>query len=192
MTPVCWKADYTFTGTEAGAVTVTPDPVGLSYYYTSQAEMSRILSPDVASALVEDYSDAPSILNIWNEIREEATDLVNYYLAMWYEESDMATSSWVRRNATWLGCYLVSQRRGDPGKYHSRAEEIVAMLEQVSLGRKQVPRLPTKADLTPSLSNYTVDDRFHLAKIRVIPSISTGGTSGKQHLDARFPQEWFR
>jgi len=185
-------ADYSSTGTPTSATPTLPLAIDLTYYYTSQAEISRIVSTDAADAFTDDIDDSTSESELWDEIRAEATDMVNYYLAAWYDESDMVANSWIRRQATWLGCFLLSQRRGDPGKYHARSEQIIDMLERISTGRKQVPRLPQKADLTPSLSNYRVDDRFYIAKIRVQPTISSGGTSGRQHMDPMFPCEWFR
>ena len=74
--------------------------------------------------------------------------------------------------------------------FEDRMQEVIVLLEEITRHDRIIPRLPTRADLTPAMSNLHIDDRFRTHKIRVHPTISTGGTSGKQDLSPRFPFEW--
>jgi hypothetical protein len=152
--------------------------------YTSQTEIERIWS---ANAVTLRTDEIGSTTDYWDEVNEEATDIVNLYASIWYEESDMYSNRFVRRLATWIGCYLVSLRRGDPGQYYAQYERVIDILEKIQKGILQIPRLGTRADITPALSNMRVDDRFSINKVRVQPSVSTGGTSSRQDLDPQYP-----
>lgn len=161
----------------------------LTYEYTTRAEMDRIFSASGVSLRIDDLSD-PDDVTIFTEIIGEATEMVNYYCSLNYEEIDLNDSFMVRRWATWIACYLLSQRRGNPAVFSDKYEEVLAMMEEVSNFTRIIPRLPTREDLTPAMSNLHIDDRFRTHKIRVHPTISTGGTYGKQDLSPRFPFEW--
>ena len=155
--------------------------------YTSEAEIKRILSTPGFDLRVDDLANT---LEVITDVVEEATDLVNFYCALNYNESDLETSPLVRRWATWIACYLLSQSRGNPALFVDRMGEVLALLEEVSKHDRIIPRLPTREDLTPAMSNVHIDDKFRTHKIRVHHTISTGGTYGKQDLSPRFPFEW--
>jgi len=159
----------------------------LSYAYTSEAEIKRVISTSGFDLRVDDLADT---LDAITDIVEEATDMVNFYCGLHYNESDLETSPLVRRWTTWVACYLLSQRRGNPAIFADRMGEVLALLEEVSRHDRIIPRLPTREDLTPAMSNVHIDDKFRTHKIRVHPTISTGGTYGKQDLSPRFPFEW--
>ncbi len=158
--------------------------------YTSQAEIERIWSVQGAAVHVDDYlgdetppnDDATFQAAVWDEIIAEATDEVNFYLAKFYEPGPMALNRWVRTRATWIGCYLLSLRRGDPGYYQTLYDKAIAQLERVD-ETHPVPRLSYNQSFTPSMSNIRIDDRFRVAQQRVMSTISTGGTSSLQHQD---------
>ena len=164
----------------------------LTYTYTSQTEIERIWSSAAALLRTDDDQDDVAESGVWDDIVNEATDTVNLYLEKWYEPSDMAENLWVRRAATWVGAHLLSLRRGDPGNYFDRYERIIAVLQEIWEGKRQVPRLAQRADTSPAMSNLRVDQRFAVKKIRVQESISTGGTSSRQDLDSQYPWgEWY-
>lgn len=158
----------------------------ITYTYTTADEIKRIFSTAAVELRVDDDEDGyvnTTEDDVYTDIVYDATDVINLYLEQWYDPSDMAENSWIRRQATWIGCYLLSQRRGNPSQYNKRYEEVIAQLEKIQEGKLQVPRLPHRADFTPALSNYRIDDRNQVQKIRVQPNISTGGTSARQHTD---------
>ncbi len=158
--------------------------------YTSQAEIERYWSKRAAALHVNDFDDdeVPDFDNeqfqtdVWEEIVTGATDEANFYLLRFHQAADLANNRWVRTRATWIGCYLLSLRRGDPGYYTTLYERAIGDFQRVD-ETHPVPRLGLKTEFTPAMSNIRIDDRFRVAKERVEPMISTGGTSGRQHLD---------
>ena len=164
-----------------------PSRSPLAYVYTSEAEIKRILSNSGFDLRLDDLSND---LDTVTDLINEASDLVNFYCGLHYDESDLETSTLVRRWATWIACYLLSQRRGNPAIFSDRMGEVLALLEEVSRHDRVIPRLPTRENLTPAMSNVHIDDKFRTHKIRVHPTISTGGTYGQQDLSPRFPFEW--
>ena len=159
----------------------------LAYTYTSEDEIVRILSSSGVNLRVDDLDDTTTLMT---EIVSEATDMINYYCGLNYDESDLNNSVLVRRWASWIGCYLLSQRRGNPAMFEDRMQEVIVLLEEITRHDRIIPRLPTREDLTPAMSNLHIDDRFRTHKIRVHPTISTGGTHARQDLSPRFPFEW--
>lgn len=148
--------------------------------YTSETEIERLITETGGSLRMDDLSDDA---DMWQEIVEEATDVVNQYAEGRYESSNMKLSSWVRRRATWIGAYLLSQRRGNPSQFNQRYQEILDELKAVAAGQISIPRLPIREELTPAHSNLVIDDRFHSRKIRVQRNTSTGTRSGQSDLD---------
>lgn len=155
----------------------------LTYKYTTQAEMERAFS----TAAVTARTDDGVLADLLDDCINEATDEINFHCERWYEPSDMVNNLWVRRTATWLACYYLSQRMGNPAQFETHIEEIKLRLEHIYSGHKQIPRLATRDDMTPAMSNLRVDDRFRVEKIRVQPTISTGGSYSKQDKDPVFP-----
>lgn len=155
----------------------------IQYLLTSQVEIERIWSEEAALDRADDDNDGQAETDVWSDIITEATDECGFYLEMWYDPADYVNNAWCRRAASVCGAFFLSQRRGMEAQYVSRYERIIAKLEAIAAGRLQIPRLPQRADLTPSMSNYSVSNQYAVSKIRVQPSISTGGTSSRQNLD---------
>ena len=155
----------------------------LQYVYTSQTEIERLMSQLSAELYVDDtgIGQATDPL-IWTDVIYQATDTVNIYAQKFYGEDVLAHSSWVHRIATWIAAHFLTQRRGNPGTYSSYYDEAIALLERVANGSLQIPRTAIRGAVIPSMSNFTIDDRFPINKIRVQPSTSVGGTSTEQDL----------
>lgn len=155
----------------------------LPYVYTSQAEIKEIWSTVAADDRLNDPPATSPLANVLNDTINEATDTVNMYVQGYYIDSLLTTSALVRRWTSYIACHLISIRRGDPGQYTAEYERILETLDKIRQGIFQIPRLPVRDDMTPAMSNYTVDNRFSFNKIRVVPSISTGGTYPNQDVD---------
>lgn len=162
----------------------------LAFTYTSREEIVRIFGNNGVNLRGDDLRNASGEAAMMGEIIGESTEMINFYCGMNYDEIDLSDSYLVRRWATWIACHLLSQRRGNPAMFVDKYEETLRLLEEVYKFNRIIPRLPTREDLTPAMSNLHIDDRFRTHKIRVHPTISTGGTYGKQDLSPRFPFEW--
>jgi hypothetical protein len=161
----------------------------LPYIYTDQTTIERLYSDTGVTLVIDDMSSGEKAL-FWTEVTSEASDVVNQYAEMYYAPIDLNTSSWVQRRTTWIAAYLISQRRGNPAIFGDRYDEIIEELKAVYRGELLIPRMPTREDMTPAMSNLIVDDRFRVHKLRVHPTISTGGVSSRQDMSPRFPWEW--
>lgn len=164
----------------------------LTYTYTSQNEIERILSNSGVQLRIRDLNGTNSS-DYWAELIAEATDVVNQWVDGFYDYDDLADNQWVRRHATWIALTLLCRRRANPvpDSILERYEEVLEDLRNVKMGVIQIPRLPTRSDMTPAMSNLRVDDRYYSRKLRVNPSISAGGTSGDQDLDWWWSYDWF-
>lgn len=160
------------------------------YPFTTRDEIERLFGEKAVKLRQEDLQGGDLTL-YWTDLIADATTKMQAYLEMYYEPADLANSRWVRVRATWIGAFLLSQRRGNPAQYLSRYQEIMEELQAIAAGILQVPGLPTRADFTPAMNNLIVDDRYALAKLRVHDPISTGGTSGRLHSSFLIhPFEW--
>ena len=161
----------------------------LANVYTSQDEIDRLFST-VGVSLRTDDLESIDLTAYWTELTEEVTETINQYAEMYYAPADLVTSRWVRSRATWLGAHYLSMRRGNPALFLARYEDIITDLENVALGNVIIPSLPTRADMTPTMSNLIVDERFVVKKLRVHPVISAGGNDSRQDPAYIYPYEW--
>ena len=162
----------------------------LAQVYTSKAEMESLISFAGVDLRLDDLGEA-DMTQVILEIVEEATDVVNEHCLGRYEATDLVDSRWVHSVATWIGCYLLSQRRGNPALFSERYEQVITRLEDVQHRRKNIPRVPERANMIPAVSNVRVDDRYMKNKVRVERSISTGGTYTGQHSERDYFADLF-
>ncbi len=166
-------------------------PETITYLYTTQAEMERLYGKQGLAALIGDIGGA-NIAEWWLEIAADATTQIDAYASQIYNASDLYTSRWVRTRATWIGCFRASQRKGQPDLFSQRFAEIMEELEKVREQEIIIPNLPTSFDMTPAMSNVYIDARYEIDKIRVLPTISTGGAGSRQSLAWQmWPSDWF-
>lgn len=162
----------------------------LSYTYTSETEINRLIRTTDKTLNLDDDGDGTAETDALSDIINEATDVVNTYCLKFYEASAMADNLWVRRHCTAIACWLLSQRRGNAAKMQKKYDRAIEQLERVFKGEMQIPRLPYRANMDPALSNYVVDERHPVGQSRVQPSQSVGGTYSGQPLDWSDPG-WF-
>lgn len=161
----------------------------LSYTYTSQAEIESLYSSEGVSLRIDDLTGS-ALTNFWTEWIADATTIIRSYCEGTYSDEDLSISHWVRRRATWIAAYLMSQRRANPAQFQPRYEEIMEELERVRTGELTIPGVPMRADLSPSVDNLVIDDRMFLRKQRVQSGISAGGTSARLNNAYEYPYDW--
>lgn len=143
----------------------------LSYTYTSEAEIKRLMT---SAGYTEYVTDDQTAADVLADVINQATDEINVYCCRWYAEVDLANNSYVRRLATYIAAYHLTNRRGEEPRYTTEYQDGRTFLEKVMSGLLQLPRCPQRADLTPCHSNYVIDDRFQQQKVRVQDSTSSG------------------
>jgi phage gp36-like protein len=151
----------------------------LSYEYTSEAEIRRLYGKTGLQNILRDVSGT-DLEAIWDEIIADATQTIDQYAAQIYNQEDLATSRWVRIRATWIASFRLSQRTANNDLFAQRYEEIIEELQKVLSLQLMIPNIPLSADMSPMMSNPTIDPRSNSKKIRVQQEISTGGTSDRQ------------
>lgn len=165
--------------------------------YTSRAEMESCFSFYGLDLRLDDDQTDGEVVNPTEETfldhcGYEATDLINQFLVSRYEPSAINTNRWVRRTASWMACYILSSRRGNPRQFVARYEEAILHLKDIHDGQRMIfdedgNPVPSRSDLSPSHSNLTVDDWYWRRKLRVQSTTSSGGTHSKQDIDYLMP-----
>lgn len=151
--------------------------------YTCQICMERLFSEDGIFNRVDDGIDIPAQNKLIADCIADATDDINQYCLPLYPEPELYKSRWVSRRACYLACYYLSQRRGNPAQYQSQYDRITDELRRVQRYQLQIPRLRPRHELTPSLSNIIVDDRYPQDSLRVVVTNKYGTDYTGQHLD---------
>lgn len=165
-------------------------PTALAYTFTTQAEIERLYSVEGVELQVLDLKNANVALH-WAEVIADATTEMTSYLQGLYADADLYNNYWVRRRATWIAAYRLSQRSGSPPQFAERYLQILEELQKVKNGDIMIPDVPVRSDLAPSMSNMYVDARYEYQKIRTNPSINVGESSSRQHINYLWPVEWF-
>jgi len=157
-------------------------------YYTSEDEMKQLFGEEGVSLRMDDV-DVDEYEDTITDIIADATETCDLYLRARYDQSDLATSKWVRRRATFIACYYLSRRRGNPAEYVTQYEEARADLEDVKDGDLLLPGVPVSASMTPTMSNFVMDAR-NVQPMRVRTELSVGDNTGDQFAAYHLPYFW--
>lgn len=153
----------------------------LAYEYTSEAEIKRLYGKKGVELINSDIAGT-DVAALWDEVIADATQTIDQYAAQIYNQSDLAQSRWVRIRATWIAAFRLSQRKGNNDLFAQRYDEIMEELEKIMTLTIMIPNTPLSGDMSPMMSNPTIDPKSNSKKIRVQQEISTGGTSDRQDL----------
>lgn len=156
----------------------------LSHVYTSEAELVRLMSAtSLDQYLMEPDGTAltgittPTRDDVLYDAIEQATDKVNDYCYQLYAPAKLETSRWVRLRATQIAAHLLTQRKGEPGRYQELYDSALNDLEEVRMIRRYIPRLQTIADHRPTADNQVINDTFLSARARVSRQSSSDSPS---------------
>ena len=141
------------TGIEEGFLRVV-DGASATTLFTSLEEIERVYSEAGVANHSEDYADNTEVID---EIIMRATETVLQFLRGRYSESGMINSYWVRMKATFIACYYLSVRQGNPSLYGDLYAESMLDLAQARDGIIN-PGLVTGARVI--LQTPMMDSRF--------------------------------
>lgn len=99
---------------------------------TSEEEIKRIFSTDGVDNHLEDM---PNYAVHMKEVIARATAKVLMYLRGVFSIEEMQINPWVREKASYIACYLISIRTGNPSLYGAMYEEALIELTQVRNGQ---------------------------------------------------------
>lgn len=139
-------------------------------YLTSKEEIERVFTADGVSNHLEDTNDTTL-----TEIINRASEKVLLYLRTNYKLEDMMTNVWVREQATYIACYLISIRAGDPSLYTDMYQQV---LEELQLVRSSLldPGIASKP--RPVVQTPIADNRY-TRTLRTDPRKSTQTTKNQ-------------
>lgn len=157
--------------------------------YTSLTEIERLYSQTGVNLRLDDL-DQVERTNFINSIIAEATEMINGWTINYYTPSALTTSQWVRRRATIIACYLLSERRGNPTQFAHHMQRVVDELEKLmtKFPKFQIPGadgnpIPVRAADVPSIVTPIIDDRQRIQKARVVRENSTKPYAGQPFYD---------
>jgi hypothetical protein len=133
---------------------------------TSLAEINDVFSVDGVDNHTEDLEDNSAFIV---KIIHQASERAMLYLRSKYSADDCAENVWVREQVTYIACYLISIRRGNPSLYTDLYAQALIDLEQVRDGALDAG-IPTTA--RPIVQTPMMDSRFFNPK-RINPLAST-------------------
>lgn len=155
--------------------------------FTTIEEISRIFSSDGVDLRLDDITNIDDNTLAVEETIDDATNLIYQYTWLIYDVNDLAGSKWVRRRATYISCYLLSIRRGNPGQYIDRYNSILEELKLIMSRDLYIPGLNINTTPTPTLSNQIVDNRGMGPVLRNTPGNSVGTYDGQRTTDYPYP-----
>jgi len=105
-----------------------------------------------------------------------------------HDYQQLSLSVWVRERATYIACYFLSFRRGNPTLFQYQYEEALKELEEA---RDNLIFLdvPQTSGVRPLAYNILHDNRFNITPIRVIPA--TSSRMGRGQLSAFTTPFWW-
>lgn len=156
--------------------------------YCTATDVGYIWSTFGITVREDDDFDGAADTGISAAMIEKATVDVNRCLLGRYTVAVCAASAWVKWATTIMACCDIARRRGMPVPEPLEAEcqRYRDILERIRLGEEDLTTdtgvAPPALDNLPFVSNLTPDLRYKRAKIRRVPTTSTGGnqTSGRQ------------
>jgi hypothetical protein len=139
----------------------------LSEQLTSEQEIINVFSTDGVANHLENLNNYGVHMN---EVINRASAKVLLYLRGMFDIQAMVSNVWVREKATYIACYLISIRSGNPSLYGAMYEESLIELAQVRAGQLN-PGLPRDAQIV--MQTPMLDNRGYRPGLRTVPEAST-------------------
>lgn len=149
--------------------------------YCSEADVEWVWSELGVLRRADDDDDEEAEAGYVSNAIEVATTKVNKYLLKRYTVAAIAASTWAKWATAYIAAYQLGIRRGNsvPQTLADEYERYIEDLKAIESGANSLPAddglAAEQFDNSPSVTNYTVDGRYARAKIRRVPSTSTGG-----------------
>ena len=143
-----------------------------SEYYSSEAEVMRLLGENATYLMTEDWEHIDKS-PVWDNILSYVDETIDQYVGQKYAHADLVSNAYIRRRATILAAHLLSSRRGNPSLYIRERDNILGELDQIRSGRLHVMGAVPRGRTAPSVRNYVMQPTAYHPQ-RVIGSKSTG------------------
>lgn len=151
----------------------------LSTVYTTATKVKRLMSATFADELADNDRDGMADDEVMNDAINAATEEIDAFAREQYTQAQIASSSLVGRWATKMAAAELCLQRGNPvpESWAAEVERIRDNLEKIRGGKYDLPGVPRRTKMYPTLSNLTVDRRYHRSTIRVTEANSSDAPS---------------
>jgi hypothetical protein len=141
-------------------------PTNFCTWAAVEAKLSR-----AGAALRVDDWPAPAKA----DVLDEATSHVLLYTGLYYHESALVQSRWVKQATAVVACYFASIRRGNPAPkpIQDGFERVTEQLEKVQKLELRIPDAAMKKGFAPVLSNQRVQ-QWPVSEVKTVRGKSTG------------------
>ena len=174
----------------------SPDIYSTIYGFTNRQLIEVLYAEKGIINIIDDVDDITVDVNGFtdadNVIRrfiKDAEQTVFIRLSNFFAAIDMVDHPWVCSRTTWIAAHYISKRRGNEHYFEDLYTEALRELDAMATGELTPPiDIPLRNHTYPAMTNYTIDERFAVSKIRVRPTISVGGPYPGQ--DTTFGYFW--
>ena len=167
--------------TEINPITVISNDIATPVGMTSRDRIVRLYGSLGLNNILDDVVGATEDAVI-DQFIVDAEQTIAVRIGRFFTNTSLAQSEWIRSRATWIASYLISKRRGNEHYFESLYMQALNELDAMATGEiPPIADIPMRSDLTPSMSNLVVDDRFYSAKLRVKPFVSVGSANPERH-----------
>lgn len=148
--------------------------------YCSQTEINAVWSAFGVNVRLDDDLDGVADQDV-AAIIEQASSRMNRFLFRRYTALTISACTWAKWCCAAMAAAIIARRRGNdiPQSLVDEVKDYQDALTAIGDGREDLPAddgpATPKWDETPAFSNLTIDGRFTRAKVRRVPSTSSGG-----------------
>jgi len=143
-----------------------------SSYYSSEAEVMRLLGEGATYLMTEDWEHIDKS-PVWENILSYVDETIDQRVGQKYAHAELLENPYIRRRATILAAHMLSSRRGNPSLYIRERDVIMEELDQIRSGRFHVMGAVPRGRSAPTVRNYVIQPTGYHPQ-RVIGSKSTG------------------
>lgn len=148
--------------------------------YCTAAEIQAVWSAFGVNVRLDDDLDGVADQDI-SAVIEQATSRINGFVLRRYAVDACTQSTWLKWCCATFSAALLARRRGNdiPQSLIDETKDYRDLLDEIKAGSFDLPADDGPAaplsDESPAISNLTIDGRWTRAKIRRVPTTSTGG-----------------
>lgn len=167
----------------------------LADVYCTEAEVIRFFSANGVTDHADHDDDGTADVGVVDDCINQAKVELDLFLLERYDETTLVASNLVNRWSVVVATRFLCQRRGNvvPDSIEREWTRLTdprdGLLVRISEGQINLPGSALRADLRPSFSNLTIDQRHRRNTVRVTPTNSTDApTALEQHTIQEVPR----
>lgn len=174
----------TFSGTTASVSSIG------TYGFTTEELIVALYAQKGFDNILDDVTGTDQT-DVLAQFIADAEQTVIVRLSQFYEPTDLCDNQWVRSRTTWIAAHLISHRRGNEHYFEDLYTQAMNELDAMATGElPPLTDIPFRRDGIATMSNFVMDDRFAIGKLRVRQNISVGATYPGQQVAFSYSWGW--